>query len=108
MTDPRITNRTKAYRAARDAWHAAYCGEDRACTPGDHCEGAPDRKALQAALGAALAHLAPQPVVDREQIAKAIHDAVWPNCPNEHVIFADGTEGDAADAVLALINGSVS
>jgi hypothetical protein len=41
----------------------------------------------------------------REEIAKAIHDAVWPDCPNEHVVYADGTEGAAADAVLALLNG---
>jgi hypothetical protein len=38
----------------------------------------------------------------REQLAKAIHDAVWPGCPNQHVMYADGDEGVAADAAIAL------
>ena len=107
MSDPRITTRTSAYRAARDAWHAHYCGEDRACTPADHCAGAPDRQALQAALAAALPHLTPT----RDQIAEALHahDQKRALIPRD---WANATEMTHhtylgyADAVLALLNGS--
>lgn len=72
-----------------------------------------DRAAVDAALianadsinrqGDAVLGLA-RPMPTREEIAKAIHDVVHPNCQSPHVIYADDVEGDAADAVLALLS----
>lgn len=96
MSDLRITD--EAVEAAADAYLLVK--------PTDRVGWRLDK--MRIALEAALPLLAPQPVVDREAIAKAIHDANFPLCSREHALYADGPSGDQADAVLALLNGAAS
>lgn len=53
MSDERWIVPPEGMKAARDAWHARYCGVDRACLPGDHCAGEADGSVLRAAILAA-------------------------------------------------------
>lgn len=53
MSQQRWVIPPEGMKAARDAWHAHYCGEDRGCVTSDHCAGEPDGTPLRLAILAA-------------------------------------------------------
>jgi hypothetical protein len=64
------------------------------------------RDDIRVALEAALPHLeGATPAIDREALAQALHGALFPDCRNIHVQYADGELGRTADVVLALLGG---
>jgi hypothetical protein len=139
MTDPRITDEAVEAAARTYFENLGWDWDELDTDLKDHGENkAAVLREFRAALEAALPHLAPQPVVDREALEKAIAEALVHHYPTRGMQVASGQTCEcqywtgnepsallgagmggsdqlnrhraklAADAVLALINGSAS
>jgi len=109
MTDPRITDEAVEAAARTYFENLGWDWDELDTDLKDHGENkAAVLREFRAALEAALPHLAPQSVVDREALKQAIRKAANSEQSFGGATWVDGTLNDYTDAVLALINGSAS
>jgi hypothetical protein len=101
MSDPRITD--EAVEAAARSLNRNLFNDPQQADWQEVVRGT-----ARAALEAALPHLAPQSVVDREAIAAVLREHMWIpsesrcSCGDEYIEFVSHHQ---AEAVLALLNG---